>query len=660
VAKAKRALVLGLDAMVPNTVERFLAERAMPNFAKLLEQGCFTRIRPAIPAQTPSNWDTIATGATPGTHGVVQWGSHIPGEPVWEYHRQEAFNAGLCRAEYLWETAARAGVRSVVMNYAGYPPTTDAAVHIDWLFQPARSYFDLAAPTVYHNCPELNTTDPVELRPAEGWRGLPGSNRQPLEASIEVAPVTEGRAPAYQVLVFSRGADYDTVLISPARDASAAIATLAVGEWSEWVRALFVLADQGEVEGAFRFKLLELSRDGQRLRLYRSDAFPTDGRFCSDPALARRLIEELGPYIHAGKSCGLHCHGQLDWETIDEIMAQEAHWWSRAAQLAMEQTNASLLVLHWHILDCVGHRFVQMIDPTGGGYDPAKADEAWAVVRDYYRATDRFVGAFTERFDDGEIVFAVVSDHGMPANKKAVSLVNLFKDRGWVALTPDGEGVDWAKSKVFFAQNHLWLNVRSRDEGGIVPPEEYASLRADVMAAMRDVKDPESGEHAFAFVLPREDAPMVGMWGDYIGDLVYCYSGGYRWSGPEALRMGEERIVFPCAGGNHGPMIPTYETEATSVMGGFLLAGAGVRPGVKLPRLEQFKICTTDVAPTLAHLLGLDPPPQSEGRVLHEFLAGFHTDWPPRTLTPTARPIVHRPTVRPKPVRLQGDVTDEM
>ena len=113
-SKPGRTVLLGLDAMVPNVVEKFLAEGILPNFARLLERGSFTRLRPVIPAQTPTNWNTLATGASPGTHRLVQWGSHIPGEPVWEYHRAEAFNAGLCRAEYLWEAAARADVTDEV------------------------------------------------------------------------------------------------------------------------------------------------------------------------------------------------------------------------------------------------------------------------------------------------------------------------------------------------------------------------------------------------------------------------------------------------------------------------------------------------------------------------------------------------------------------
>ena len=107
----------------------------------------------------------------------------VPGEPVWECHSEEAFNAAVCQAEYLWETAARSGRRSVVMNYAGYPPTTDKAVFIEWLFQPAKSYFDLAAATVYHNCPDLNTTDPITLTPAKDWANLPPSAQPPFISS---------------------------------------------------------------------------------------------------------------------------------------------------------------------------------------------------------------------------------------------------------------------------------------------------------------------------------------------------------------------------------------------------------------------------------------------------------------------------------------------
>jgi len=655
-ASARRAVVLGLDAMVPNTLERFLGEGELPHFAELVRRGVLTRVRPVIPAQTPSNWTTIATGATPGTHGVVVWGSHIPGEPVWKV-QGDAFAAGLCRAEYIWEAAARAGLRSVVMNYCGYPPTTDKATFIDWLYQPARSYFDLALPTVYHNCPELNTTDPIEPRPAEGWRGVPVSSRPPLEIELHVVPATAAEGPRYMGLLVAGGDAYNTLLICDGRDAARPLASLLVGQWSDWLHAAFDAADLGRIEGAFRFKLVEMSPDAARVRVYRSDAFATGGLHVSDPALRGRIMREMGPYVHSGMTSSLHCCGWLDFATVDELMAEEAQWWAGAAGIAMEERDASLLWLHWHDLDCMGHTFVQRVDPTGSGYDAANLEKNWAVIRDYYRAADRFVGAFVDRFDDGETAFVVVSDHGMPANRKAVSLINLFRERGWIEVGRGG--VDWPRSKVFVSQNHLWIGLDGRDEGGIVPAGQYADLQADVVAAMRDLKDPDTGRHVFSFVLPRRDAAMVGLWGACIGDVVFCYEGGYRWSGGEVIGMGEKRAVFPCGGGNHGPMVCTYETETTSVMGTLVMAGSGVRSGVRLPREDQLGICTTDVAPTVAHLIGIEAPAQNEGRVLQEFVVGLHSARPARKLEPMERPIVFQKTVRPRAPKLKGDVTDE-
>ncbi|MFP4026496.1 MAG: alkaline phosphatase family protein [Candidatus Brocadiia bacterium] len=654
---AKRAIILGLDALVTPILERFLEEEELPNFAKLLERGCLTRIRPTVPAQTPTNWATIATGATPGNHGVVTWGSHLPGEPVSEDHREAAFAAGLCRAEYLWEALARQGQKSIVMNYAGYPPTTDKALFIDWLYQPVRSYFDLAPPTVYHNCPELNTTDPIAIHRAEDWINLPASSRPHLEFKMEVVPSTEGNGPQYYGLIFAERENYNRVLVAGDKDGSEPCAVLATGEWSEWVREAFESMEMGPVEGAFKFKLLELSGDGRRLQLYRTDVFPTDGRHFSDEEVGRKIISECGPYVHSAQTCSLHCRGWVDWETTDETMRAEAEWWADAAKRCVEETGASLLILHWHNLDSMGHTFVPRVDPTGTSYGPEAVEENWENIRNYYRAADRFVGEFLRRFDDGETLFCVVSDHGMPANKKAVSLINFFKQKDWINIE-DGE-VNWAKSKLWISQNHLWINLEGRNEGGIVPQEDYKKLRGKVRTAMKDIKDPETGRHVFSFVLPREDAPMVGLYGQYTGDLVFCYEGGYRWTGPEVIEMGEERVVFPCGGGNHGPMVCTYETQTTSVMGTLMLAGPGVRSDCWIPREEQFAYSTTDVAPTIAEILGVEPPAQNEGRVLGEFLTERETSRPDRYLEPLGRPLVYRDSVKPRPKTLKGDVTDE-
>lgn len=655
---AARVLMLGLDALVPTLVEKFEQEGILPKLGRLMRGGCFSRLLSAIPAQTPANWHTVATGATPGAHSVTVWGAHRPDDPVPEIHSEEAFNSGLCLAEYIWETAARFGKRSVVMNYAGYPATTDHAVHIDGLYQPTRSYYDICPPTVYHTL-ESPAGDRIAFQEAAGWSGLPQSTATPLSAEVHVAPASPGDGPTYHALLLAQGDGYDSLLLCEGKDAGDPIVRLSAGEWSDWVKAPFHTQEMGEVEGAFRFRLVECSADGKRFRLWRSEVFPTDGRFVSDPQLGRALVEELGPYVHAMMTAQLHVvHGLLDWETVDQALADEAAWWAAAAKMAMDRTGAELTYLHYHLPDLVGHTLVPGVDPEGTAYAPDKAEESWALLRDYYRAIDRFVGEFLQRFDLSEDVIAVVAEHGMPANKKAVSLVNAFRGREWLALSPDGRDVNWSESRLFFSQNHLWVNLRGREPSGIVPPEQYRKLRGEVQQAMRDIKDPETGEHVFSFVLTREEAPMVGLYGEHVGDLVFCYAGGYRWSGPEVLKLEEERVVFPCGGGNHGPMICTYETEVASVYGLLILAGNGVRQGIREAASEKGARRTVDVAPTLARLLAIEAPAQNEGRALQEFLVDLSSERPERRFTRTARHLVSKPRPR-RTVRLQGDVTDE-
>ena len=108
-AKARRALIIGLDGMDPKYVKRFSEEGRLPNMSRLIRRGAFGRLVSVPPAQTPANWTSIATGAWPGTHGVVMWGDHVPGRLPANVHRLEAMSSNICTAEYLWEAAARPG-----------------------------------------------------------------------------------------------------------------------------------------------------------------------------------------------------------------------------------------------------------------------------------------------------------------------------------------------------------------------------------------------------------------------------------------------------------------------------------------------------------------------------------------------------------------------
>jgi len=656
----KKIVVLGLDALVPNLTERFIEEGIMPNFKKLRKKGVFTRLRPVIPAQTPENWQTIVTGATPGTHSIVIWGTHREGKVVNETYNTAAFTSGICEAEYIWEVLSEYGEKSIALNYPGYPPTTKNVTFIDFIYHPAHSFIDIAEATVYHNISDMDTKDPVEVVKANNWKVLPDSSKMPLEFQIKIVPTdAEVEELTYYGLLFAKSSEYDTLAICKEKDYKKRICELKKGQWSEWIKDNFKISSSKKIKsGAFCFKFLDT--DGKHIKLYRTDVFAADGSFCTDKKLGKKLVKKIGPYLNSGVTCTLFEEGILDWDTFDEVMEEEAKWWAEAAKISMEEKGAIFFISHWHIPDSIGHKFIWRIDPESSFYNKKEAPKYWKIVRNCYRSADRFVGEFFKRFDEKETIFIITSDHGMPANKKAVSLINLFLPKGYLTKTNDGKGIDWQKSKIFINQNHIWINLKGREKNGIVSKKEYIKLREEIIEIMRDLKGPETEKHVFSFVLSRDDAPVVGLWGKYIGDIVFCYSGGYRWSGDEVLRLKEKRIVFPCGGGNHGPVIPTYETEVTSVMAILLMAGPGIKKGVKIPKEEQFKYCTTDLVPTICSLLGIRFPSTCEGRVLHEFLEKTKIKKLKRKLEVLKRNTRERPSKKPKEIKLKGDVTDEI
>ena len=155
-------------------------------------------------------------------------------------------------------------------------------------------------------------TNRVSLRPAEGWKGLP-ANAEALEGKISIflhGGAEQGLRHGGREV--GRGG-YDRLLVCKDKDASQAVATMGLGQWSEWVIDTFDLrpdeekikqreAERGQIKkyaikewprqpgrttspggrkeglmacskfgdearGSFRFKLINLSADASQLEL---------------------------------------------------------------------------------------------------------------------------------------------------------------------------------------------------------------------------------------------------------------------------------------------------------------------------------------------------------------------------------------------------------
>lgn len=617
----KRVFVLGLDANSPKLAERFASDGTCPNFKKIVDNGGFSKVLSAIPAQTPENWTTIATGAEPGTHGIAVWGKHSYGEPVTEKHGQEAMSSNLCKSEYIWEAAGKQGLKSVISYFVGYPPTTDKAVYLDWLWRPEQFYFDIcsSANYFYGDYPQSEGKKgaiQLKLKQAEGWSNIPKSKSPPLETQIEVSTKVEGKGIAYFALFLDPdGEGYQTCLLSKDKDGSRVLCEIKQGEWSGWFRENFVVKGE-EKRGTVRFKLIELSKDGKKLHLYRSQVYPLSG-FTHPPSVAEELIERFGPYVNE-EVAKVFFNGLVDEKTFVEEMEYQIKWIASAAKYLMNKYDASLYMMHWHLIDTLLHRVLGLADPVGGLYDPAKADWAWHILRLGYELADKLTGEFLKDLGKEDYLI-VVSDHGNAPNRKTYSITKALADRGLVEIEEsDGtRKVNWARSKVFIDLTNVYVNLKSRYTTGVVEGSEYEKVRNEVIDVFRSLKD-QDGEYVIAFALAKEDAPMVGLWGEHVGDVVFTYSPGFTWGiglhGEGSTKVG---------GANHGPQIPTAETEISSNYATLMILGKDIKKGYIRPIDRIGPVQTVDIVPTVCHLLGIAPPRHSQGRILHDFFEGW-------------------------------------
>ena len=72
-AKVRRVVILGLDGLDPQLVDKFLEQGLLPNLAKLRDQGTYTRLGTTWPPLSPVAWSSFSTGANPGKHNIFDF-----------------------------------------------------------------------------------------------------------------------------------------------------------------------------------------------------------------------------------------------------------------------------------------------------------------------------------------------------------------------------------------------------------------------------------------------------------------------------------------------------------------------------------------------------------------------------------------------------------
>jgi predicted AlkP superfamily phosphohydrolase/phosphomutase len=257
--------------------------------------------------------------------------------------------------------------------------------------------------------------------------------------------------------------------------------------------------------------------------------------------------------------------------------------------------------------DRVHHAFWQYMDPAHHRYEPGNPYES--SIEDYYVHVDKKIGELLEVIPrDAHLL--VVSDHGAQCMEGGVALNEWLIREGYLVLREPPRGpcrleavkIDWAKTTAWGAGGYygrLFLNVRGREPEGLILPENYESMRDELIAKLEALGDPEGRQMGTRVLRPESLYREVR--GAAPPDL-FVYFGDLRWRSVGTVGTGQIHTFE----NDTGPDDANHAPEGLLIGSGPGIAPSGPIDGMQL----------MDVAPTVLRLFGIEPPADLHGRAI--------------------------------------------
>ena len=437
------------------------------------------------------------------------------------------------------------------------------------------------------------------IRPAQGWTNAP-------EGAKEFTVLHSGgliRRPS--LIVANEQGIYDKVEIYKSKKDSTPLVVLENGVFTTDIYDE-AIKDDVKYRVNRNMRVLELSEDGDHLRMWISSGMNMEGDGVWHPKrLFKEVTENVGypqPGCYTGgadKRLIRDCMG-ANWENTGK-------WTANAIHHLIEKEDLQVVFSQFHNVDLQSHMIAKYLK---NGHNDLTGKDYQDMLDDVYVQTDDYIGRYMDLLDKGWTVI-VTSDHGLVCPEFEPPLIcdpsgvnaGLMGELGFTVLKKDENGnpikeVDWEKTKAVQVRgNHIWINLKGRNETGIVDPEDKYEVEEEIMTALYGYKHPVSGKRVISLALRNKDAYLLGMGGPECGDILIWIAEGYNYDHCDSLST-------------------TYGHATTSTSPIFVGAGKGLKPGYTDRIIRE-----VDLAPTMAALLGVRMPAQCEGAPVYQILA---------------------------------------
>jgi len=250
----------------------------------------------------------------------------------------------------------------------------------------------------------------------------------------------------------------------------------------------------------------------------------------------------------------------------------------------LEREDWDLFMLHVMETDRINHFFFEAQGDPKHPYHQS----FW----EFYAQVDELIGQLAEALDT-KTELMILSDHGFCEIKYEVDLNRYLEELGYLRFKEGAEALsdlDASSRAYSLTPGRVYLNLKGRERGGCVDPQEAPRLLEELTEALYELKAPNGGR-VVRRVYRREEL--------YRGPLL-----------PQAAEL----IVHPEDGydlkaGVRGPLFGRSARTGMHTFEGALLYIRG-RP------LKDGKASLIDATPTVFELMGLEAPPELEGRSL--------------------------------------------
>ncbi|MDP9463399.1 MAG: 5'-nucleotidase C-terminal domain-containing protein, partial [Actinomycetota bacterium] len=639
---------------------------------KAADNGLLTQ----APTNTGAGWFTLATGAWPAVTGSTNNTFHINGQPFG--NSTSAFGTGVLQAETIAQSAERGGMKVAQIEWAGgrggsiNGPTLDfrtflsgRGIATNYVSPTDVAKFVTAFGLQYDYPGTFTGQTPFPQAapsPATGWTNVPVSFSPAQEMRLRVLDFGVDKY-GLNAYIYDSSNDhrtnYNRVLFSPTKSGVDKVADLRQGQLAD----VKVVVQGGALDGktaAMLVKVERLSKDLSEVRLFHTSvtrAIATWPTWPGEPGFTGDFADYVAatfPSSQAGDFAILEA-GIVSEETYVE----QGLYWEKSyhpiIKYVLDTYQPDLALVGYPVTDEFQHQFLGLVTKTlpNGVPNPAYDDvevngtpdgrvkQREAFIRRSYQRSDatmRLAQRHLDRHDDDVTTF-VSSDHGFAPQFLAVDASKVLVGLGLLSAPQTsncrpaaGETIGKAKACWAGGTVQIYLNLAGRDPvvAGLqqVLAADEAAVVQQIKAAFLAVTDPNDWtgdgapegwkvmDRAFtkaeARLIPNGQGSTANMaHPTRTGDVVAFAYPPYQFDAATPGTL----VALSAFFGQHGYVPDVQDLPNNINMRATFLAGG---EGIGRDTVEGVR--SIDLAPTIAFILGVPVPQQSQGRVLLEVL----------------------------------------